>query len=85
MKLLANENFPYLIPAFVAFPENAYLKKQTGLYLDNPNPVLEFLLDLNLKVAKKEANKEPVQGPGLPSFIKDKNLYVTEDFVKWEG
>ena len=36
-------------------------------------------------LAEKEANKEAVQGPGLPGFIEDKSEYVTEDCVRWEG
>jgi SAM-dependent methyltransferase len=67
------------------FSDKAFFKRQTDLYLDDPNPVLEFLLALNQEVAEKEAKGEPVLGPGLPAFVKQPNLYVTEDCVKWEG
>ena len=42
---------------------------------------LEFLLALNALVAAAEANGEPVQGPGLPTFINDRSDYVTEDCI----
>lgn len=42
---------------------------------------LAFLLDLNVLVAAAEQNGDPVQGPGLPSFINDRNGYVTEDCI----
>ena len=79
------------------FPDMAFFKKQTGLYLDDPNPVLEFLLALNLSVAEKEAKvykgsdgfkpSDPymVLGPGLPGWVENKEEYVTEDCVRWEG
>ena len=43
---------------------------------------LAYLLSLNAQVAIAEANGDPVQGPGLPSFVKDREAYVTEDCVK---
>jgi hypothetical protein len=42
---------------------------------------LAFLLSLNALVAAAEANGDPVQGPGLPSFINDRDNYVTADCV----
>lgn len=56
-----------------------------GIYLKDPNSVLEFLLALNQQVAEKEAKGEPVQGPGLPDWVENKERFVTEDCVKWEG
>ena len=43
---------------------------------------LAFLLDLNAEVATSEENGEPVQGSGLPSFINDRNAYVSKDCIK---
>jgi hypothetical protein len=43
---------------------------------------LAYLLSLNAQVATAEANGDSVQGPGLPSFVKDREAYVTEDCVK---
>ena len=42
---------------------------------------LAFLLALNALVAAAEDNGDPVQGPGLPSFINDRHGYVTEDCI----
>lgn len=44
--------------------------------------ILQFLLDLNKKVFEKEQNGETVQEPGLPKKIKDKTVFVTDDFVR---
>ncbi len=44
--------------------------------------MLQFLLDLNGKVCEKEQNGEKVQGPGLPTKIKDKSNLVSNDCVK---
>jgi hypothetical protein len=43
---------------------------------------LAYLLSLNAQFATAEANGDPVQGPGLPSFVKDREAYVTEDCIK---
>ncbi len=43
---------------------------------------LAYLLALNAQVATAEANGDPVQAPGLPSFVKDRETYVTEDCVR---
>jgi hypothetical protein len=43
---------------------------------------LAFLLALNALVEAAEANGDPMQAPGLPSFVKDREAYVTEDCVK---
>jgi hypothetical protein len=43
---------------------------------------LAFLLALNALVAAAEANGDPVQGAGLPSFINDRTAYVTDDCIK---
>jgi hypothetical protein len=43
---------------------------------------LAFLLALNALVEAAEANGDPVQAPGLPSFVNDREAYVTEDCVK---
>ena len=44
--------------------------------------ILEFLLDLNYKVYNKERNGERVQGPGLPTKIKDKKPFISDDCIK---
>ena len=44
--------------------------------------ILQFLLDLNVKVFEKEQRGEAVQGPGLPDKIKDKTGLVSLDCVK---
>jgi len=44
--------------------------------------ILQFLLELNGKLYQKEQNDEIIQGPGLPSKIKDKTELVSEDCVK---
>jgi len=44
------------------------------------NP-LEFLLALNEKVSAKEISGEPAIGPGLPAFVKNRKLYVTDECV----
>jgi len=43
---------------------------------------LAFLLSLNALVAAAEANGDPVQGAGLPSFINDRSAYVTADCIE---
>jgi hypothetical protein len=42
---------------------------------------LAHLLGLNADVAAKEKHGDPVQGPGLPSFIKDRKNYISTDCV----
>jgi hypothetical protein len=42
---------------------------------------LTFLLDLNLKLAEKEAAGENIVGPGLPASVKDRKSFVTKDCV----
>jgi len=39
---------------------------------------LAFLLNLNAQVAAAEANGDPVQGAGLPSFINNRDEYITD-------
>jgi hypothetical protein len=48
------------------------------------NFILENLLQLNLEVSAKEKKGEAVTPPGLPSYIKNKEDYVTDDCVKFE-
>jgi hypothetical protein len=43
---------------------------------------LAFLLSLNALVAAAEANGDPVQGAGLPSFINERSAYVTADCIE---
>lgn len=43
---------------------------------------LAFLLSLNALAAAAEANGDPVQGAGLPSFINDRSAYVTVDCIE---
>ena len=47
----------------------------------NANP-LAFLLDLNLKLAEREASLQPVVGPGLPSVVTDPTPFITTDCVR---
>ncbi len=70
-------------------PDNPVSKIQT--LLDNavrkaygmaPNAdILQYLLNLNTRVYEREQNGEKVQGPGLPSKIKDKSKLVSDDCV----
>jgi SAM-dependent methyltransferase len=46
--------------------------------------VLSFLLDLNKKVHEAEETELPVTAPGLPKWVKDKTMYVTDDCVRFE-
>jgi len=46
--------------------------------------ILPFLLKLNHSLAEKEISGEMIQGPGLPSFIKDASEFVSDDCVKME-
>jgi hypothetical protein len=43
---------------------------------------LAVLLELNAQVAAGEQNGDPVQVPGLPSFITDATPYITKDCIK---
>lgn len=45
------------------------------------NDILTQLLELNLKVYSKEQKKIEVQSPGLPSFVKNSNEFITEDCI----
>jgi type II restriction/modification system DNA methylase subunit YeeA len=45
--------------------------------------LLQQILDLNLSIADKESKGEMVEGAGLPSFISNKEEFVTEDCVKF--
>jgi type II restriction/modification system DNA methylase subunit YeeA len=47
--------------------------------------ILTQLLALNLEVHTKEQNKQPVQPPGLPDWVKNKEKFVSDDCVKFEG
>ncbi len=44
--------------------------------------VLAFLLDLNLKLAEREASLQPVVGPGLPPVVTDPTPFITTDCVR---
>jgi len=46
--------------------------------------ILPFLLNLNHVLAEKEVSGEMIQGPGLPSFIKDASEFISDDCVKME-
>ncbi len=64
--------------------QNALDKAVMEAYSFNENEdLLAQLLALNLAVSEKENINEKVQGPGLPSFIKDKTPFVSEDCVKF--
>jgi hypothetical protein len=43
--------------------------------------ILTFLLSLNLELAQREEGGEVIQGPGLPSFVTDREVLVTEDAI----
>ena len=56
------------------------VRKAYGMYkTDDP---LNFLLDLNQKVAKMEENEEPVVGPGLPPAVNKKSGFITDDCLR---
>jgi hypothetical protein len=42
---------------------------------------LEQLLELNFIIAERESKKEFVQRPGLPQFVKDREIFISEDCV----
>ncbi len=46
--------------------------------------LLTQLLALNLQVAQNEKDGKPVQPPGLPGFITNKDEYVSDDCVRFE-
>jgi len=46
--------------------------------------LLAQLLALNLQVAQNEKEEKPVQAPGLPSFVKNKAEYVSDNCVRFE-
>ncbi len=46
--------------------------------------LLAQLLALNLQVAQNEKEGKPVQPPGLPEFVKNKEEYISNDCVKFE-
>lgn len=43
--------------------------------------VLAFLLALNHKLAKEEADGKQIVGPGLPEIVKDRDQFVTSDCI----
>jgi hypothetical protein len=43
---------------------------------------LQYLLNLNVRLYEREQRGEPVQGPGLPSKVKDKTTVVSTDCVR---
>jgi SAM-dependent methyltransferase len=51
---------------------------------DPTGDILTQLLELNLKVAEREANEEPVQAPGLPNSYPNPNELISDDCVKLE-
>lgn len=42
---------------------------------------LTFIFDLNQAVAAREAAGEPILGPGLPSYINDRDQFVSDDAI----
>ena len=46
--------------------------------------ILPFLLKLNHALAEKEVNGETIQGPGLPTIIKESSEFISDDCVKME-
>jgi hypothetical protein len=51
---------------------------------EQDDPLIQ-LLALNLEVAVREERGEPVQSPGLPAWYPDKEKFVSEDCVRFEG
>ena len=43
---------------------------------------LQFIFDLNQTVSEEEKSGKPVQGPGLPSFVKDRKAFVSADCIE---
>jgi hypothetical protein len=43
---------------------------------------LEFLLNLNLKIADDESKGKKIVGPGLPEIVKNPSEFITEDCIK---
>lgn len=52
---------------------------------DKRKDLLSQLLALNFEVADKELKGEPVQAPGLPDWVEDKEAFVSEDCVRFLG
>ena len=52
---------------------------------DNDYDFLKYLLALNKEIHQKELNNEPVQAPGLPGWVKNKEKFISDDCVKFEG
>lgn len=52
---------------------------------DEKKDWLGQLLELNLTITAKEKQKQPVQVPGLPEWVKDKKKYISDDCVKFEA
>jgi hypothetical protein len=46
---------------------------------------LEFLLELNLELAGKEAKGQKIIGPGLPPSVKDPKPYISDDCIRYSG
>ncbi len=51
---------------------------------DEKKNLLSQLLELNIKVATNELEEEPVQGPGLPEWVMEKEKLISDDFVRFE-
>ncbi len=49
--------------------------------MSKADDVLTFLLVLNQSVCTREQDGQPVLGPGLPAFIKNRAAFVTSDFL----
>jgi hypothetical protein len=56
--------------------------------MSNRQNSLESLLTLNEEVSAKEISGAPVTGPGLPAFVRNPKVYVTDERIKmpttWE-
>jgi hypothetical protein len=59
--------------------DDAVRKAYNMSKLQNP---LEFLLALNAEVSAKETAGEPVTGPGLPAFVKNRKPYITHECIR---
>ena len=60
----------------------AVLKAYSAGFEKVPKDSLEMLYNLNKQVFERESAKLPVFGPGIPSFVKDRDKLVSDDCVK---
>jgi hypothetical protein len=64
----------------------AYVQKLRAAYGMKPDEdILAFLLKLNLELAEKESDGQPITPPGLPAIIKNPKDFITKDCVSIES